>query len=150
MGIDISTAIKEILFNTKRMSSFNKVNELVSTWKNNIDSWMQFKKVPRLILKYEDMIDNTDESFHQIIEFLNNIGNFNINTNKVFLEFVKLSTSFKKLQFLEKQKHFDEASSHSKFFRKGTSGGWKKELTKKQAKQIEKELSIPMKQLEYL
>ena len=60
------------------------------------------------------------------------------------------STSFKKLQLLEKNQKFDEATPHSRFFRKGISGGWKKNLTNKQTKEIEDKLSIPMKHLAYL
>ena len=70
--------------------------------------------------------------------------------NKDFLESVKLSTSFKKLQLLEKHQKFDEATPHSRFFRKGISGGWKQILTNEQTKQIEGELSTPMKHLAYL
>ena len=150
MGIDIELALKEILFSERRMTSFDKVNELVSTWKNNLDSWMQFKSVPRLILRYEDMIRDVDVSIDQIAEFLNTIGGFDINTNKNFLESVKLSTNFKKLQLLEKDQKFDEATPHSRFFRKGIVGEWKQVLTIKQVKLIEDELAVPMKQLVYI
>ena len=150
MGIDINMALKEMLSNTRRMTSFNKVNELVSTWKNNVDSWMQFKNVPRLVLKYEDMINDIDTSIFQIAEFLNNIGNLNLKMNNDLLKSIKISTSFKKLQLLEKHQKFDEATPHSRFFRKGISGGWKKILTNKQTKEIEDKLSIPMKHLAYL
>ena len=150
MGIDINMALKEMLTNTRRMTSFNKVNELVSTWKNNVDSWMQFRNVSRLILKYEDMINDIDTSIFQIAEFLNNIGNLNLKMNNDLLKSIKISTSFKKLQLLEKNQKFGEATEHSKFFRKGISGGWKKILTNKQTKEIEDKLSIPMKHLAYL
>ena len=150
MGIDINMALKEMLSNTRRMTSFNKVNELVSTWKNNVDSWMQFRNVPRLVLKYEDMINDINTSILQIAEFLNNIGNLNLKMNNDLLKSIKISTSFKKLQLLEKNQKFDEATPHSRFFRKGTSGGWKKILTNQQTKQIEDRLSIPMKHLSYL
>lgn len=150
MGININMAIEEMLSNTKRMTSVYKVNELVSTWKNNVDSWMQFRGVPRLVLKYEDMINDANSSIFQIADFLNNIGNLNLKTNKDFLKNVELSTSFKKLQLLEKNQKFGEATEHSKFFRKGISGGWKQILTDKQVKQIEDKLSVPMKYLSYL
>ena len=150
MGIDLDMALKEMLSNTRRMTSYNKVNELVSTWKNNLDSWIQFKSVPRLVLKYEDMIDDIDTSIFQIAEFLNNISNLNLKTSKNFLKSIKSSTSFEKLQLLEKKHKFAEATPHSKFFRKGISGGWKQILTDKQIKQIEGKLSTPMRQLSYL
>ena len=66
------------------------------------------------------------------------------------MESIKLSTSFKKLQLLEKDQQFDEATPHSRFFRKGIVGEWKQILTIKQVKRIEDELAVPMKHLGYL
>ena len=139
-----------MLFNEKKMTLFKKVNELVSTWKNNVDSWMHFKNVPRLIIRYEDLINNIDASINQILEFLNNITDLNINNNINLLKSVKNSTSFKRLQLLEKKQKFSEATIHSKFFRKGMSGGWKQVLNNNQLDQIINNLKEPMKQLNYL
>ena len=66
------------------------------------------------------------------------------------LKSVKESTSFNKLQSLEKQFQFSEATINTKFFRKGVVGEWRQILSQKQAKQIEEELRIPMKELNYL
>ena len=150
MGIDKDLAINEMLYNQRRMALFDKVYELVSTWKDNINSWMMFKNVPRLIIKYEDMINNIDSSILQIANFINNISSLNIKTDKNFLDSVIQSTNFNKLQKMEDQQKFDEATSHSRFFRKGIAGGWKKELTRAQAELIEKELNINLKKLGYL
>ena len=149
-GVDINLALNDMLFNEKKMTLFKKVNELVSTWKNNVDSWMHFKNVPRLIIRYEDLINNIDASINQILEFLNNITDLNINNNINLLKSVKNSTSFKRLQLLEKKQKFSEATIHSKFFRKGISGGWKQVLNNNQLDQIINNLKEPMKQLNYL
>ena len=104
------------------MTSFYKVNELISTWKNNIDSWMEFKKVPRLILKYEDMINDVDKGISTIVNFLNTVTSLDIKTDNKFLESVKDSTSFNNLQSLENKYKLKEATINTKFFRKGVVG----------------------------
>tara|TARA_Y100000590_G_scaffold160623_1_gene184159 strand:- start:6192 stop:7040 length:849 start_codon:yes stop_codon:yes gene_type:complete len=150
MGENIPDSLNKVLFEKNRMTSFQKVNELISTWKNNIDSWMEFKKVPRLILKYEDMINDVDKGISTIVNFLNTVTSLDIKTDNKFLESVKDSTSFNNLQSLENKYKFKEATINTKFFRKGVVGEWRQVLTQKQVKQIEEELTIPMKQLAYL
>ena len=150
MGENISDSLQKVLYEKNRMTSFQKVNELISTWKNNIDSWMNFKTVPRLIIKYEDMVNDIDNCILNIINFLNTIANFNLKADNNLLKSVKESTSFNKLQSLEEQFQFSEATINTKFFRKGLVGEWRQVLSKKQAKQIEEELRIPMKELNYL
>lgn len=150
MGENISDSLQKVLYDKNRMTSFQKVNELISTWKNNIDSWMNFKTVPRLIIKYEDMVNNIDNCILSIINFLNTVANFNLKTNNNLLKSVKESTNFNKLQSLEEQFQFSEATINTKFFRKGVVGEWMQVLSKKQAEQIEEELRIPMKELNYL
>lgn len=149
-GVDINLALDDMLFNEKRMTLFKKVNELVSTWKHNVDSWLHFKKVPRLIIRYEDLINNIDASINQILEFLNNITDLNINNSIDHLKSVKNSTNFKRLQLLEKKQTFSEATIHSNFFRQGISGGWKQVLNDNQLEKITNHLKKPMEQLNYL
>ena len=149
MGINYDDAINEMLFNSKRMTSHKKVNEFVSTWKNNVSSWMQYKKVNSLILKYEDLINHEIESIEKISKFISNITNlkFDFSKNKI-IEISKL-INFKNLQNIEKDKGFIESSCHSKFFREGSSGSWKNKLKKKQYKLIERELYKEMGHLSY-
>tara|TARA_B100000965_G_C19234286_1_gene601516 strand:- start:340 stop:678 length:339 start_codon:yes stop_codon:yes gene_type:complete len=111
---------------------------------------MNFKTVPRLIIKYEDMVNDIDNCILNIINFLNSIANFNLKADNNLLKSVKESTSFNKLQSLEEQFQFSEATINTKFFRKGLVGEWRQVLSKKQAKQIEEELRMPMKELNYL
>ena len=63
-----------------------------------------------------------------------------INSNKNLVDNVLNSTSFYRLQQLEKVSGFKEASSHSMFFREGKSEQWKNLLSVNQIKLIEKEL----------
>ena len=128
----------------------HKVIEIVNTWNNHLVSWNNFKTVPRLIIKYEDMIDDTLKILKQIIEYLNITTNFKMTINKQQIENILKSTSFHQLQKLENEVGFNESSTYSKFFRKGKFKQWKKILNLNQIKLIEKELYKPMHTLGYL
>ncbi len=150
MGTSLDKAIEIMLFNNNYMTTNFQVNESVCTWKNNLDSWLHFKGVSRLIIKYEDIINNTPRILHQIIEFLINIAKIKINDDTNQVNNILQSTSFYRLEQLEKENGFSEASIHSKFFRKGKVEQWKNILSSNQIKLIEKELYTPMSVLGYL
>ena len=149
-GISIDDAIQIMLFNNKFVTSSFKVNEPVGTWKNHLESWLDFKKVSRLIIKYEDMIINLNAIIDQIIKYLKNTAKMQINKDQDLINNILQSTNFAKLQKLEKKTGFNEASAHSNFFREGKSKQWKNILTIEQIKLIEKELYDPMIMLGYL
>ena len=45
------------------------------SWKTNVKSWVENKKFPVLVLKYEDLIDDTYLTFKKVIDFINKISN---------------------------------------------------------------------------
>ena len=150
MGISVDETIEIMLFNNNYMTTNFQVNESVCTWKNNLDSWLRFKSVSRLIIKYEDIITNTPKILNHIIEFLINIAKIKINPDSFQINNIIQSTNFYRLQQLEKENGFNEASVHSNFFRQGKSEQWKSILSVNQIKLIEKELYKPMSKLGYI
>ena len=121
---------------------------LMSRWDYHYLSWENLD-VPKLIIKYENLLDNTKLVLSDIIEFF--ISNFNINLNYEDNKFENIikSTNFKKLQQDEKIYGFKEAKK-SIFFRKGKALQWKNELSDTQRKKIEESFKIIMKKLNYL
>ena len=149
-GGDLNVAIETMLYNNKNYASHHKTNELISTWKQHLSSWDKFNSVPRLFIKYEDMLDNTKKILLHIINFINSLTNLSIKKNNDFLENILNTTSFNYLQLLEKNIGFNEATNNSLFFRKGISNQWKTVLSQNQKYLMQNELEIPMKQLGYL
>ena len=149
-GKEIDKTIDEFLFSKSLMITTNGAQELLSTWELNVQSWLNYNSVPRLIIKYEDLKLNPKEIIFNIKEFLNKIHRLNINFSDQDIDKIIENTSFTNLRNLEDKNGFDEATKHSKFFRSGTSNQWKGILSNSQAKLIEKNLKSLMKYFNYI
>lgn len=119
-------------------------------WGINYTSWKKFNNVPRIIIKYEDMVQKPSEVFKNVVIFLNNLGLPKIDEHK--LSNSLRNTSFSYLQNLEKNKGFNEQHllGDRKFFNKGLINSWKKRLSKEQINKIENKFCNEMKELNYL
>ena len=149
-GKEIDKTIDEFLFSKSLMITTNGAQELLSTWELNVQSWLNYKSVPRLIIKYEDLKLNPKEIILNIKEFLNKIHSLNINLGDQDIDKIVENTNFNNLKKLEDKNGFDEASKHSKFFRSGTSNQWKDVLTNTQIMLIEKNLKSLMMYFNYI
>ena len=119
---------------------------IMSSWSNHFNSWKN-SNFPKIIIKYEDLIKNTENSFSKIINFLNKTNNLQIDREKIIKAIN--NTNFNKLKKLEEIDGFNEAKEN-KFFRKGKIGDWQENLDAKIARRIEKEFNSEMTELGYL
>ena len=149
-GREIDKTIDEFLFSKSLMITTNGAQELLSTWELNVQSWLNYNSVPRLIIKYEDLKLNPKEIILNITKFLNKIHRLNINLSDQDIDKIIENTNFTNLRNLEDKNGFDEATKHSKFFRSGTSNQWKDILSNSQTKLIEKNLKSLMKYFNYI
>ena len=103
-----------------------KLVEVISSWKINYQSWKKKKKFDGIIIKYEDLIDNTEREFKKILTFLKkktgdfnyeNFYSFDINQEKINQSID--SCKFSNMKKMEDMFGFEEALKN-KFFRKGT------------------------------
>ena len=121
---------------------------IMGNWAFHYNSWKNYKSREVIIVKYEDMLNEPNETFFQILSFLKKIDNIEINKQKMH-EAIN-QTSFENLKKLEIKEGFDENPNNKSFFRKGKIGEWKEILNKNQQKRIEKEFKNEMKELGYL
>ena len=124
-----------------------KLAELPGSWKINYLSWKKKKKFNGIIIKYEDLIDNTKREFKKILTFLKKIININIDEKKI-LKSIN-SCQFSKLSKMEDIYGFEEAVNN-KFFRNGIKDAWKDDLSHGLKKKIEKNFRDEMIELGYL
>ncbi len=121
--------------------------EILGSWKFNYYSWKTgVAEVPRIIIKYEDLINNTFETKLKIIKFLSKILNFKVDTNHI--KYSIEQSDFKRLQEIENNQKFHESTNT--FFNSGKIGQWKNILSPKQISKIENFCKDEMKELGYL
>nr|WP_285853728.1 sulfotransferase domain-containing protein [Oceanobacillus luteolus] len=121
-------------------------------WDKNIESWLDNQKNVNngfLLIKYEDLLENTFKEAQRIIKFLN------LNrTNKEINEAVKWA-SFDNMKELEKKQH-EHLNGRSPlvnpnipFVREGRSNSWKSVLSQTQQIQINEKFYKTLKRLGY-
>ena len=114
-----------------------KPKTFLSSWDQHVLSWTNNNLgVPKLILKYEDIVYDKLKSIKIIIKFFEENFNIKLNPTDEKISNVVDSTSFEKLKSHENNYGFEEASSGA-FFRKGIKNQWKEELNKKQIVKLE-------------
>jgi len=121
---------------------------LTGSWSDNYNSWKNYKSIEVLVIKYEDMISDTQNTFTKIIKYLNKIDNIKIDNEKI-KSCINL-TSFKNLRKIEEEKGFIEKGFGEFFFRKGRVGDWKDKLNQNLVKKIEEKFKLEMKELGYI
>ena len=124
-----------------------KLVEFRSSWRINYLSWIK-APYPKLIIKYEDMLNDTVGSFKKILEFVNKFKRIEINMEKI-KKTVELC-QFNNLKSQENKFGFKEDTFKVGFFRKGIEDEWKTKLNDEQAKKIELFFNKEMKELKYI
>ena len=135
----------------------NQVETYLGSWNFNYNSWKVFKSSNiYYLLKYEDLIFNTKNSFKQVLNFINNNLKFPISIDDRKVEKVINETKFSKMRDLEKKVGFDEAKINDNtgkvvpFFNLGPKNNWKKNLDVDLSSKIEEAFREEMIELNYL
>ena len=128
----------------------------MGSWSLNYNSWKAFNNNGRyLLIKFEDLIQDKEENFKKILNFIKVLtkSNFEINNKKI--KKILQEIDFKKLKKLEEKEGFNEAKTDEKgnkipFFREGKSNNWQKKLDPIIKTSIEAACQKEMVELGYL
>ena len=127
------------------------------TWGGNYNSWKSFKTANRyLLIKYENLIENKDKSFYEILKFIHKIKNVDFNLDEKKFKNVLETTDFSRMQKLEEEKGFDESMTDKrtgkkvKFFNLGKNTNWQSSLDPILQDKIQKAFEKEMIELNYL
>ena len=134
----------------------NSVKTLLGSWSDHYKFWKNNNK-NFLLIKYEDLLENTNSELIKIITFIKKFTP--IQTNDIKNKNIIRTTSFNHLKNLEEKGGFKEnahdrtdkaINKKKKFFYLDPDNNWKDSLDKKIKDEIEFELSTEMKELGYL
>jgi len=153
----ITTITSKICITKSGLPRGNPYPILLGSWDIHYKSW-QILEVPKLVIKYESLLNNTRTEINNIVNFFNKNFKFNLNNIDKKISNIIKTTNFKKLNETEKKFGFNEnpffysnkKKSSNLFFRKGKECQWKEELNKTQIKKIEDSFSQTMIELGYL
>ena len=126
---------------------------LLGKWNDHYRSWTRNKE-NLLLIKYEDLINNTELELDRLTKFLKRFLSFKTDKNKN--QNIIESTTFENLKQLEKKGLFrenvlnKETKSKVNFFHLGPENKWQKSLDDKMALKIEENFRTEMKELGYI
>ncbi len=130
-------------------------SQIISSWNINYISWVKKNNYNRILIKYEDLILNPENTFRQLILFTNKILKQNKDINEEKLKNAISTTNFESMKKVEKDGQFDEKMRSEKtdkykdFFFLGPKNDWKKLLDKNTIKSINENFSEELKDLNY-
>lgn len=129
----------------KNHANTNKqFKQLLLSWTGHVESWTGKLPFPVMVIRYEDMLNDTLNVFTNAVKFMG------IEIAREKIENALNETKFDKLQQQEKIAGFAETISKNKlFFRKGTAGNWIEELNINQVNLIINKHQITMEKYSY-
>ena len=128
----------------------------LSSWANHFKSWTNIKSFKTMLIKYEDLQNNNEKIFFDLIKFINNLLNNNQGIDYQKFKKALETTNFNFLKKKESEKGFLEAMFSEErdkkipFFNLGFKNNWKNLLDKKTIEKIESKFQKEMKEMKYL
>ena len=156
-NLSIEKSLELIVDKNKTISNPTDKNKnigltVLSNWKTNYQSWRDWKAVKVKIIKYEDLIYSSKNTFINILNFLKEFIKIEFNENKI--KNVIQSTEFKRLKLFEQKYGFKESAAmfdqSKSFFNLGPHSDWKKLLDKKTSEKICEYFEDEMEELGYI
>ena len=109
----------------------------LSSWDEHVSSWTSNDLlVPKLILKYEDLVYKKKDVLNDIVNFFEKNFHIKFNLTKIKTNNIIETTGFQELKSQERKFGFTEAQS-SNFFRSGEKNQWKNVLNNEQINKLE-------------
>ena len=108
-----------------------QVEQRLLTWSDHVTSWIDQKRIPVMVLRYEDMSTKGADAFAAAARFLGFCA------EREAIERAVEFSSFATLRRQEENEPFRErAQASASFFRKGAVGDWQTGLTGSQVERI--------------
>ena len=128
----------------------------LSSWSKHFKSWNTIQSFKTILIRYEDLKDNNEKIFSNLIKFINILLNNNEGIDYQKFNKALKTTSFNYLKKKEDRQGFKEAMFSEKndkkipFFNLGFNNSWEKILEKKIIEKNESKFQKEMKELKYL
>jgi len=146
-GITLDEAIERMgIVGNSTMLGGRHVPEIHSSWSHHVESWTAEPNPQKLVLRYEDLLNEPQKYFGLTCRFLG------LNPPKERLDRAIRFSSFKVLKEQEEKDGFQERSKKAtaNFFREGRTDQWREELTPEQVRRIISDHREQMQRFNYI
>ena len=125
----------------------SQIRQKMGTWSDHVSSWTDQKDIPKILVRYEDMLADTAAELKRVIEFCD-LGSANTDAD---IERAVKKSEFRQLQKRKAVDGFKERPVKSeRFFRSGRTGEGAEKLTKDQKRSLIHTNQDIMEKLGYL
>ena len=132
-------------FCEKESRFYNQLRQELSSWSGHVKSWVDESGLPVLVMRYEDMKNNTFHEFQKAVEYLG------LGYPEEKIRLALKNSDFRQLKKMEEVDGFSEKPINMKsFFREGRTGIYKEHLDEKLIALIEQNHGEVMKRFGYL
>ncbi len=121
-----------VLYDTK-VNDYDAAH-FISSWRMHYKSWLNNDVFKKMIIRYEDLENNSHEIFYKLINFTNSLMKRNDKVDEKKLEKAIETTNFNNLRMKEENGEFNEnaislkTNEKVKFFNMGYKNNWNKIL----------------------
>lgn len=134
LGEDVALTIDRMANPQAMNAGETRIFEVIGRWDDHIGSWTDAPGLPRHVMRYEDMVADTERAFRGLFAFLR------VPVQDGQLRRAIRAASFESLQKQEREKGFRERPpAMQQFFATGRAGGWREKLTPAQVARIRAE-----------
>jgi hypothetical protein len=145
---------KKFIYNYNTKDDFSDF-QFISSWEKNYNSWINQKIFPVKIVKYEDLVSKTFDTFRDIVKFIQNNTGIKKNFNHLRAQNSVKSTNFNNMKNIEKNIGFQESvlskndSKKIPFFHLGPKNDWKNIFDQNYQKKLNSIFGTNLKELNY-
>ena len=158
--LDYEQSLNFMLNEKKYLYDIQKKNDyadfhFLSSWSNHYKSWINNNLFKKMVIKYEDLENDTFKTLKNLIIYINNLFQVNEKIDKIKIDNCIKTTNFEILKHKEKKEGFPENAYSKKtnkkidFFNLGPKNKWEKVVPKEFHEKINNIFKEDLKKLKY-
>ena len=153
-SLDFMLNEKKYIYDIREKNDYTDFHFL-SSWSNHYKSWINNNLFKKMVIKYEDLENDTFKTLKNLIIYINNLFQVNEKIDKIKIDNCIKTTNFEILKHKEKKEGFPENAYSKKtnkkinFFNLGPKNKWEKVVPKKFHEKINNIFREDLKNLKY-
>jgi len=153
-SLDFMLNEKKYLYDIQEKKDYTDFHFL-SSWSNHYKSWINNSFFKKMVIKYEDLENNTYQTLKNLINYINDLCRINEKIDEKKINNCIRTTSFEILKHKEKKEGFPENVYSAKtkkkidFFHLGSKNKWREIVPKEFQEKINNIFEKDLKNLKY-